>query len=101
MAIERICVLGAGKLGSGIAHVAASSGFDVALRDVEKAKLEQALHRVEASQGGSEKPAGRITTTMLLEEAAKDAILNDRHRVLARDLKCALLQRKRPQGKLN
>lgn len=75
MAIERICVLGAGKLGSGIAHVAASSGFDVALRDIEESKLEQALNQIEASLADSERPAGRITATLLLEEAVKDADL--------------------------
>ena len=35
------------------------------------------------------------------EEAAKDAVLGDRHRVLAKDMRRALLQRKRPRGKLN
>lgn len=35
------------------------------------------------------------------EEAAKDAVLSDRHRVLAKDLKRALLQRKRPRGSIN
>jgi len=43
-------------------------------------------------------PADIVTAC---EEAAKDAILSDRHRVLAKDLKRALLRRKRPQGKLD
>ena len=35
------------------------------------------------------------------EEAAKDAVLSNRRRVLAKDVRRALLQRKRPRGKLN
>jgi SpoVK/Ycf46/Vps4 family AAA+-type ATPase len=42
-------------------------------------------------------PADIVTAC---EEAAKDAILSDRHRVLAKDLKRALLRRKRPQEEL-
>jgi len=75
MVIERICVLGAGRLGSGIATVVVSSGFDVALRDIEESRLEQALTQIEASPADLERPKGRITTTLLLEEAVSDADL--------------------------
>ena len=35
MEIKKICVLGAGLMGSGIAQVAAEAGFEVTLRDIE------------------------------------------------------------------
>jgi len=35
MEIKRICVLGAGLMGSGIAQVAAEAGYPVTLRDIE------------------------------------------------------------------
>ena len=41
--IRTVGVIGAGQMGSGIAHVAALSGFDVRLVDVEEAALERSL----------------------------------------------------------
>ena len=35
MEIKKICVLGAGLMGSGIAQVSAEAGFDVSMRDIE------------------------------------------------------------------
>ena len=35
MEIKKICVLGAGLMGSGIAQVAAEAGYEVTLRDIE------------------------------------------------------------------
>jgi 3-hydroxybutyryl-CoA dehydrogenase len=35
MEVKRICVLGAGLMGSGIAQVAAEAGYDVVMRDIE------------------------------------------------------------------
>lgn len=42
MEIKRIGVVGAGQMGAGIALVAAQSGFEVILNDVEKSRLDQA-----------------------------------------------------------
>jgi len=43
MAIKKIGVIGAGQMGSGIAHVCALSGYDVGLYDITKDKIEQGL----------------------------------------------------------
>jgi 3-hydroxybutyryl-CoA dehydrogenase len=47
MAIERIGVIGAGQMGTGIAHVLALAGYDVMLDDVNKDALGKALERIE------------------------------------------------------
>jgi 3-hydroxybutyryl-CoA dehydrogenase len=44
--IARIGVVGAGQMGGGIAQVAAQSGFDVRLLDVDQARLDDALVRI-------------------------------------------------------
>jgi 3-hydroxybutyryl-CoA dehydrogenase len=49
MNIERICVVGAGTMGHGIAQVAAMSGFDTLLVDLDRARLEQARQRITAN----------------------------------------------------
>lgn len=84
MEISRIAVIGAGLMGSGIAQVAAQSGFNVWIRDVDKSILQNAIASVEKSlgrfvKGGkiaeSDVPAimGRICPTTSLEEAASSA----------------------------
>ena len=47
MAIERIGVIGAGQMGTGISHVLALAGYDVMLDDVNKDALGKALERIE------------------------------------------------------
>jgi 3-hydroxybutyryl-CoA dehydrogenase len=47
MAIERIGVIGAGQMGTGISHVLALAGYDVTLDDVNKDALGKALDRIE------------------------------------------------------
>jgi 3-hydroxybutyryl-CoA dehydrogenase len=37
--IKRIGVIGAGQMGSGIAHVCALKGFDIRIADVDQAHL--------------------------------------------------------------
>src|SRR5581483_5277099 len=41
--IRKVGIVGAGQMGSGIAHVVALAGYDVALHDVAKGKVEAAL----------------------------------------------------------
>src|SRR5271154_7330648 len=43
MEIQRVCVVGAGTMGNGIAHVFARSGYSVVLCDVEQRFLERGL----------------------------------------------------------
>lgn len=60
--IERVAVVGAGFMGSGIAEAAAVSGVPVVLRDVDENSLEAARGRIEGSlaravKGGKLGPA--------------------------------------------
>jgi 3-hydroxyacyl-CoA dehydrogenase len=60
MAIEQIGVVGAGVMGSEIAHVAAGAGKRVVLRDVDEAALERGLSHVR-SLGQKAVRAGRMS----------------------------------------
>jgi 3-hydroxybutyryl-CoA dehydrogenase len=51
MEIERIGVVGAGQMGSGIAQVAAQAGFEVCLLDREEALARSAKQRIERALG--------------------------------------------------
>ena len=46
---ERICVVGAGQMGAGIAQVAAVAGYDVTLVDVSRDQLDRARSGIERS----------------------------------------------------
>ena len=47
MTVEKIGVIGAGQMGTGIAHVLALAGYDVVLDDINKDALSKAIERVE------------------------------------------------------
>jgi len=47
MSIERIGVIGAGQMGTGIAHVLSLAGFDVVLEDINTDQLGKALDRID------------------------------------------------------
>ena len=66
--IRKVGVIGAGQMGSGIAHVAALSGFDVRLVDIAGAALERSL----AVIGGN---MDRQLRRGLFDEAAKTGAL--------------------------
>ena len=79
MTIERIGIIGAGQMGTGIAHVLALAGYDVVLDDLNKDALGKALDRIEknmqrqAAKGAiaedAIKPAlARIRTTQSLDD---------------------------------
>jgi 3-hydroxybutyryl-CoA dehydrogenase len=78
MDIKTIGVIGAGTMGSGIAQVAASSGFEVILRDVAKEYLDRAIKGIDksltklAEKGRISEPReailGRIKCTTSLED---------------------------------
>lgn len=46
MEIKKVCVLGAGIMGSGIAQVVAVAGFDVTMRDIEDSFIEKGLQTI-------------------------------------------------------
>src|SRR5690625_2171598 len=83
MTIQTIGVVGAGSMGSGIANLAAVSGYQVILRDVEERFVEGGIARIDKFMSRSvekgkmteEEKAetlGRITTTTDIEDL-KDA----------------------------
>ena len=58
--IKSIGIIGAGQMGSGIAHVAALAGFDVTLVDVDKDQVAKALDSIERNLA-RQASRGRIT----------------------------------------
>lgn len=84
--IEKIAVLGAGAMGSGIAQVCAQAGYDVTMRDIEDRFLERGFGTIDNSlkrlakkgkieDGDIEKIAKRIKGTKDLKEAVVGADL--------------------------
>lgn len=67
MDVKRIAVIGAGAMGSGIAQVAATAGFEVSLRDVTDERLRAAVSGIEKSIARLVK-AGKLS-----EEEARQA----------------------------
>ena len=68
-AIQKIGVIGAGQMGSGIAHVCAASGFDIILLDISDEALKRGL-------GVIDKNLGRAVSKGKLSEADKAATLS-------------------------
>ncbi|MBU1277228.1 MAG: 3-hydroxyacyl-CoA dehydrogenase family protein [Proteobacteria bacterium] len=84
MNISKVAVIGAGLMGSGIALVAAMSGFEVALRDVDQSVLDKAMAMAKkaldrAAEKGklsteqAEAALGRLTPCTDLKEALAGA----------------------------
>jgi 3-hydroxybutyryl-CoA dehydrogenase len=69
MKINKIFVLGAGTMGNGIAQVAATSGYQVALMDVVPEQLERA-------KAGIAKSVEKLTSKGVIDEKQKQAALD-------------------------
>jgi 3-hydroxybutyryl-CoA dehydrogenase len=65
---ERVCVVGAGQMGSGIAQVAAVAGYDVTLVDVSQAQLDRA-------RAGIERSLKKLVEKGVVEAAAAEGAL--------------------------
>lgn len=74
---QPIAVLGAGTMGSGIAHVFARSGFDVLLCDVSDAVLARAVERIAANLG-REAAKGKLTEGEAAAAVARIRTTTDR-----------------------
>lgn len=81
MEIKKVCVLGAGLMGSGIAQVNAQAGFEVRLRDIEqrfidggmntiKKNLARDVEKGKRTQADMDAVLGRIKPTLDMKEAA-------------------------------
>jgi len=93
---ERVCVVGAGQMGAGIAQVAAVAGYEVTLVDVSAAQLDRARAGMERSLAklvekgavaadAADGALGRVTTAfepvgadLAIEAATEDVALKER-----------------------
>jgi 3-hydroxybutyryl-CoA dehydrogenase len=85
MDIKRVCVLGAGLMGHGIAQVCAQTGkFDVSMRDIEQRFVDNGMRMINDSlqrfikkgtitEGESQEVLSRIHPTLDLREAVRNA----------------------------
>jgi 3-hydroxybutyryl-CoA dehydrogenase len=84
MEIKKVCVLGAGLMGSGIAQVCAQAGYEVTMRDIEqrfvdggmnsiKKNLNRDMEKGKITKEQMESVLGRIKPTLDLKEAASGA----------------------------
>jgi 3-hydroxybutyryl-CoA dehydrogenase len=84
MDIKKICVLGAGLMGNGIAQVCAAAGFDVTMRDIEQRFIDNGMKTIQKNLARDvdkgritkeqmEAVLGRIKPTLDMKEAASGA----------------------------
>jgi len=84
MEIQKVCVLGAGLMGSGIAQICAQAGYDVAMRDIEQRFIDGGMDSIQKNLARSvskgkmtpeemETTLGKLKPTLDLKEAAGDA----------------------------
>jgi 3-hydroxybutyryl-CoA dehydrogenase len=84
--IEKICVLGSGTMGHGIAQVCAQNGFQVTLEDINEELVQNGLKRIEKflrnsierkkmTETEAKVVLSRVKTSTDLGEAAKEADL--------------------------
>lgn len=69
MEIKKVCVLGAGLMGSGIAQVCAQAGYEVTMRDIEQRFIDGGMNTIKKNLG-RDAEKGKITREQM------DAVLN-------------------------
>ena len=74
--IQTVGIIGAGTMGSGIAHVFARSGFDVLLCDIEQTLLDKALAKIRTNLG-REAAKGKLTAEELEAAASRIRLTTD------------------------
>ena len=75
--IKTIGVVGAGQMGSGIAHVAAWAGYNVILTDISEEALQKAVLGIEANMKRSIKRLGKKLASGQLTQDAHDAQVSE------------------------
>ncbi|HXG78516.1 MAG TPA: 3-hydroxyacyl-CoA dehydrogenase NAD-binding domain-containing protein, partial [Methyloceanibacter sp.] len=65
---RKVGIIGAGQMGSGIAHVVALAGYDVALHDIAKEKVDAALAVIDKNL------ARQVASGKITEEDRKKAL---------------------------
>jgi 3-hydroxybutyryl-CoA dehydrogenase len=84
LAIKKICVIGSGTMGSGIAQVSAQAGYETTMIDIEQEFLDRGLGMIKASLGRfvqkerirqeeMNEVLARLRTSIDMKSAAKDA----------------------------
>lgn len=99
--IQRVLVVGAGQMGSGIAQVCAAHGLEVMLTDVSQAHAERALERMRAALGrlvakgklGARELEDTLGRIHVAAEPPRDVDLAIEAASEERDLKLALFRR--------
>jgi len=84
MEIKKICVLGAGLMGSGIAQISAEAGYEVSMRDIEdrfvqgglniiKKNYERAISKGKMTKDQADALLSKVKGTLDMAEAVKGA----------------------------
>jgi 3-hydroxybutyryl-CoA dehydrogenase len=84
MAIKKVCVIGSGTMGSGIAQVCAQAGYETTMVDINQEYLERGMNMIKSSLGrfvqkerikqeDMNKALARLHTSVDMSNAAKDA----------------------------
>jgi len=82
--LKTIAVIGAGTMGSGIAHLFARSGFQVLLCDIEQSFLDKSLGKIRANLG-REAAKGKLTSEEAEAAAARIQTTTDRAKLVKAD----------------
>jgi len=84
MTINKVCVIGSGTMGAGIAQVSAQAGYETTMVDIKQEYLDRGMNQIKASLGkfaekGKIKQEeinevlARLRTSVNMKDAAKDA----------------------------
>jgi 3-hydroxybutyryl-CoA dehydrogenase len=84
MAIKKVCVIGSGTMGSGIAQVSAQAGYETTMVDVKQEFLDRGMNTIKSSLGKfvqkekikqeeMNKALARLRISVDMKNAAKDA----------------------------
>jgi 3-hydroxybutyryl-CoA dehydrogenase len=84
MAIKKVCVIGSGTMGNGIAQVSAQAGYETTMVDIKQEFLDRGMNMIKASLGkfvqkerikqeDMNKALARLHTSVDMRNGAKDA----------------------------